>query len=513
MLNVNLNWPDGLSRAREQVTGHRGLWPTVAFRLLTMPRKDRWLDVLVAHFQTTTLEQPGALDPIVEAPVVFEGVMTEFQFANLLDSWARGESFEFGKWTFWPPEMRTLAWSEDLTEDMLWGNPLLVALPRHQTGYLVHRLTGGGIGQVPEAVKSEVIRAAWALQKPVGQWSVDYLGLHWDAQATYLLIHLPVPVALDASYDPSTEEMLVHVYYRKPYKAQAFWARVGERWTVGLPAKPFAEDSYQEDGWHRAASVWRGIHYDQRLKIWVGTDEAPNQFRWQASLPEQAMGTPLRSVDDWKRWRLQFMNLLYELAGPSTMNPQDTYTIAGKLEIPRLEALHVMQYLIDEGLIKGYGAGGENQAPVVLTHDGIREVEAARDKPAEPTAHFPAYNSVTFTGDVKNAQIQVGTIQSQQHGQFIEADQREQVVEWVEQVTTRLPEIALAPDDLADVRAQLATLSAQLASPKPRQATLAAGATAIKGVLEAAAAAATVAPSAAGAIQFLLTHFPHFLGG
>jgi hypothetical protein len=512
MLNVNLSWAEGLAKARQELTSHRGLWPTVAFRLLTIPRKDRWLDVLVGHFQTTTLERSGALDPIVEAPTVFEGVMTEFQFASLLDSWSRGDGFEFGKWVFWPPEMRTLAWSEDLTQDALWGVPLLSPLPARQTGYLVHRAAGGGTGQVPEITKGQVTRAAWALQKALAQWSLDYLGLHWDGNTTYLLIHMPVPVALEASYDPSTEELLVHVYYRKPYTAKTFWARVGDRWAVTLPAQPFTEDSYDEAGWHRSSLALRGIAYDDRLKIWVGTDKTPNQFRWQASLPKQAMGTPQRAIEEWKRWRLQFMNHLYELAGPSTGNAQDTYKIAAKLEIPRLEALHVMQYLVDEGLIKEYGAGRENQALVVLTHDGIREVEAARDKPSQPTTHFPPYNSVTVTGDLKNSQIQVGTSYSTQHGVFLQSDQREEVAAWVEQVSARLTAITLAPDDLADVRAQLATMNAQLSSPKPRHAALAAGATAIKGVLETAAAAATVTPPAVAAIDFLLTHFPRFLG-
>jgi hypothetical protein len=194
------------------------------------------------------------------------------------------------------------------------------------------------------------------------------------------------------------------------------------------------------------------------------------------------------------------------------MNPQNVDQIAAELQIPRLEALQVMQYLQDEGLIKLYGASGDGNAPVVLTHDGIREVEQARDKPAEPTAHFPAFNTVTITGDVRNAQIQVGTVQSQQHGQFITADQAKELAAWVKEVETRLPEIGLGSDDLADVMAQLATISAQLQSPKPRHATLTASAGAIKGLLETAAAATAVAPPALQSIQFLLAHFPRLLG-
>src|SRR2546428_5478374 len=89
MLNVNMSWADGLAKARDEVTSHRGLWPTVAFRFLTMPQPSVFANVLVAHFQTTTLERPGALEAIVETPMVFEGVMSEFQFASLLDSWSR----------------------------------------------------------------------------------------------------------------------------------------------------------------------------------------------------------------------------------------------------------------------------------------------------------------------------------------------------------------------------------------------------------------------------------------
>jgi hypothetical protein len=70
-----------------------------------------------------------------------------------------------------------------------------------------------------------------------------------------------------------------------------------------------------------------------------------------------------------------------------------TSDICDQTSICGEELLHILEYLESESLIKPMGTllamyGGS--AHVTITHQGIREVEAAIKKPHESTAHFPA---------------------------------------------------------------------------------------------------------------------------
>jgi hypothetical protein len=283
---------------------------------LASPREEQSLDVLVGNFQTTTVDRAGQLDLVLETPLVFEGVMTEFQFADLLVNWAHEASFQFGRWVFWPPKVQTVDWTEYLQPEMLWGNPLLVPPPDHQSRYLVHRLYGSG-AQLPEAARNQLLRSAFALGKGDFEWNRDYLGLAaGSGQTTFLHILMPVPVAVDAFYDAGKKELRIQVFYRPPYAAHEFWLRLGERWNVGLPTEPFSEDAYNEGGWLSATAVRKDVEPDQRLKVWVGTNEAPNEFRWQIAPPI----TPPRSP---RNSREAFLSTWYGLAGQ---------TLAGQLQ-------------------------------------------------------------------------------------------------------------------------------------------------------------------------------------
>jgi hypothetical protein len=509
-----LSFADGLNRVRREITGRRGLWPTIALRMLAQPRQDSsgQLQVLVANIQPTIVDQHGKLELLLDNPIVLEGVMTEFQFSRLLENWAASEPFQFGEYTLWPPEIHNVTWQEDLTENILW-DPLLVPLEPHGSHYLVYRLVGHGVPPIPEDVTNAVNQGAFALGTPEGGWSRDYLGMAWQPHATDVRVHLPIPVSIEAAYDATGKVLSANLFYRGPFKASDFWLRFGDRWIIGLQVERFNGGVPEAEGWYRAEWSRTGVER-KPIGIWVGTDEQPNKFRWQATPRSvSTVSTQPHSAEEWKSWRLKFMNLLYDRAGPSTMSAHNTFALAKDLGIPRMEALHVMQYLVDEGLIKPYGAGSEEWAPVVLTHEGIREVEQARDKPATPTKHFPAMNTVVFAGNVSNSQVQVGTIDSQQRGKFISVNESTEIATWVSEVEGRLPEIGLADDDMADVKAQLEAIRAQLRSPRPRHAALAASAGAVKGVLETFAAATTSAPVMVAAAQLLIDHFPRVLGG
>jgi len=82
--------------------------------------------------------------------------------------------------------------------------------------------------------------------------------------------------------------------------------------------------------------------------------------------------------------RFAFLSELFDTVGGVADRTIDWTTVFARLRFPMKENWNtVMPYLRAEGLLN-YGNGGW----VSITHLGLKEVEAARKKPAEPTAHF-----------------------------------------------------------------------------------------------------------------------------
>ncbi|MCC5668011.1 hypothetical protein LC653_30090 [Nostoc sp. CHAB 5784] len=91
--------------------------------------------------------------------------------------------------------------------------------------------------------------------------------------------------------------------------------------------------------------------------------------------------------------RFLVLNTIYRDSDGDKDQVSSTHDICEKTSICGEELLHILEYLESEGLIKPMGSlvamyGGS--AFVSITHQGMREVEAAIKKPQESTAHFPA---------------------------------------------------------------------------------------------------------------------------
>jgi DNA-binding IscR family transcriptional regulator len=506
-----LDWSDALSRVTHQITTYPGFWPTVPFRLLVKQRKERkekWVEAVVAHFQTSPAEGKQEFRLVEEEPIVLEGVMSEAQFLSALDNWSRGEPFELDGWAVWPPDMQKtkMYWHENLNENDL-VNPLFAPLRVHASAYVVHWLSGSGQTPADDRLRDQVFRAAGTQQMTPQKWTVEYLGLPWASHIPIpqLHVYMPVPVALDASFDPQTALLNVQAFFRKPYTASDFWIRLGERWSAGIPSESFGEQENQADGWS-TATIRKVVKLDHDTTAWVGTNDAPNRLRWRLPIPVTLLPAMATPPEQFRQWCLQFMNRVYDLAGPSTTTPQSVAQIAEDLGISLTQALQVMQYLVNEDLLKEYGSGGL----VVLAQKGLREIVEAKNNPAAPTAYFPAYN-ITI-GDVNQSQVMIASTNSQQQGEFVSTNETNEVATWVQQVTERLSTIGLQGEDLAEIRADLATIKAQLSSPRPRRRLLTQSIQGIVTLLETTAAAVTLAPPASDAVNFLLATVPHLVG-
>jgi hypothetical protein len=138
-----------------------------------------------------------------------------------------------------------------------------------------------------------------------------------------------------------------------------------------------------------------------------------------------------------------------------------------------------------------------------LTHQGVKEIEAQRSAPDQPTQHLPALNLITIQGDVVNSPLQQGSPGAVQQVDY-SIDQRQQVLDFVSVAHEHLADLGLSEDDQAALQAHLTTAEAQSSSPKPAAGLIRGSLQAVKAVLLGAASS-----EAQTLLLELLNHIPH----
>ena len=120
---------------------------------------------------------------------------------------------------------------------------------------------------------------------------------------------------------------------------------------------------------------------------------------------------------------------------------------------------------------------------ISITHPGVKEIEEALSHPEEATEHFPPVVNIINVQNMVGSQIQQGTTGSTQTGDFsIEAVQA--VRDFVDGLKAQLPQLNLEPERDAEVRADIATVEAQLVSPKPKKGIIRESFSSVRNVLE-----------------------------
>lgn len=162
------------------------------------------------------------------------------------------------------------------------------------------------------------------------------------------------------------------------------------------------------------------------------------------------------SMDEREAARLKVLDAFYELAGADDMvflRPDDIIKATG---LDRSQLDLAARWLVNEGLILTRAFG-----PVwSISHQGIREVEAARKDPGKPTEHFAS--SVThyvFNGPV--GAVQTGAQSTANVNQTIWFDHA-QVAQLMASIRSALP------SDRAELHDTLADFEAEVAAPQPK---------------------------------------------
>jgi hypothetical protein len=208
----------------------------------------------------------------------------------------------------------------------------------------------------------------------------------------------------------------------------------------------------------------------------------------------------MERINQRKALRTQFMNELFEMADGSDTNFVPTRKVAEKLGLDYEvgqdfdEVYAVISYLEGEHLIK---AIGQLAFQVKLTHYGIREVEQAHSHPDEPTQHFAPINLV-YAHNITNSPIQQGSPGATQSLTVIGQDHQQQLEDIVQQLRTSIDGMGLEVEDKAELEAEVRTLEAQVASPKPKKEIVHPSLQSARNILEGAASGVTAQGIIAG---------------
>ena len=171
----------------------------------------------------------------------------------------------------------------------------------------------------------------------------------------------------------------------------------------------------------------------------------------------------MADLETKKLQRYRFLRNLYEATEGCDYKRASMASIGDALGLDRAELRAVANYLSAEGLLKYQGMNGE----ISLTHYGVREFERTLEEPETPTQYFPV--NVIQVGNMESgAQIEQGTVGSHQTSTIGVADPTT-LRELITSVRAAIPHLDLAEGHRSEIGADLATLEAQLESPKPKR--------------------------------------------
>jgi hypothetical protein len=201
--------------------------------------------------------------------------------------------------------------------------------------------------------------------------------------------------------------------------------------------------------------------------------------------------------------RFAFLHALYEEAGGDVSEAVLKQEVGDVLGFDSELVDRIVMYLAEEGLIVWV-----SQGYVALAHNGLMEVERAMLAPSQPTEHFPPFvvnyiNVGTMTG----SQIQQGTSGSTQ---TLEAGQLDAIRQVLADIRDLLSSIDLEEDAERELQSELATVEAQLASPRPKLGIVREALSSTRSILEGAAggAAAPQLPALMHALTHLIASLP-----
>jgi len=166
----------------------------------------------------------------------------------------------------------------------------------------------------------------------------------------------------------------------------------------------------------------------------------------------------MSTIEEKQKQRFQFLNLLYKKTQGHKRQGENMLELGTELGWDRETTDLTVEYLKDEGLVKGYAMG-----EIVITHLGVVEIEGALAAPDQPTDYFPPAVTI-LSGDFRGAIVNVDSVltnlrQSVGAASTMDAAIREELSGLIDQLNQALEEI---PSDNAQEAEAVAWAAEQL---------------------------------------------------
>lgn len=102
-------------------------------------------------------------------------------------------------------------------------------------------------------------------------------------------------------------------------------------------------------------------------------------------------------MEQKQKTRYQLLLMIYKASDADTQRWFDLRQLAEGYDIKGAEFRTAHQYLMDEGLIKPYGAGFTS----MITHEGIKAIEESLKYPSKASLYFPPADEMDIPNGVK----------------------------------------------------------------------------------------------------------------
>lgn len=188
-------------------------------------------------------------------------------------------------------------------------------------------------------------------------------------------------------------------------------------------------------------------------------------------------------IEILKEKRFNYLNLLWEKTDGNIHAREHSEGLGEELVFTKEETEKIVQYLIDEDLIKRVGLS----LLIEITHYGIKEIEEALSNPDEPTHYFPPVNIINIH-HMESSQIQQGTTSSNQTGTF-QLTNGNDINQFLKLLKEQLPGLKLSKDDESEIRSDITTLESQVTSSRPKTGIIKESLSSIQRILEGAGGA------------------------
>jgi hypothetical protein len=199
----------------------------------------------------------------------------------------------------------------------------------------------------------------------------------------------------------------------------------------------------------------------------------------------------MTNIEQSQAARLLVLKTIHEATNGSLINSVTGQDLLNQLGMTDEELGDACAFLEDKGLIRSHRLAWAHHTPysMNITRRGIEEIEQSLQTPSEPTRHLPAATSVIY---IRDSNLFGSPIQSGSPGatQKVTSDiSIPDISDFISKLKLAEPQLDIPDEQRGVLKADIATIEAQVKSPKPKRQTITESLHSIRAILEGAGGA------------------------